>query len=80
MLLGSLTNITFNNLMLQEVETLQLSHGEQGLMYISYIVNAMVADDLAMQGARAWAAMVLTKLSWNILASAPDGQLDCLIV
>ena len=50
----------------------------------SYIVNTKTPDamapcvvrswpDLTMQGARASAAMVLTKLSWNIPVSAPEG-------
>ena len=37
------------------------------------LVNTMVVDDMAMQGARASAAMVLTYLSWNILVSLPKG-------
>ena len=32
----------------------------------------MVADDLAMQGARASAAMVLMKSAWNVQTSAPN--------
>ena len=38
-----------------------------------YSDNIMAADDLATQGARASVAMVLPKLSWNILLSAPQG-------
>ena len=37
------------------------------------MVNTMATDDLATQGARASAAMVLTTFCWNILASAPEG-------
>ena len=37
-----------------------------------YIVNIIVADDLATQGAKASAAMVLTYFSRNIPASAPE--------
>ena len=36
------------------------------------MVNTMDSHDLAMQGARASAAMVLTQSSQNILASAPE--------
>ena len=35
----------------------------------------MAADDLIMQGARASAAMVLTKFARNIPGSAPEGLL-----
>ena len=38
-----------------------------------YIYNTMAADDLAMQGARASAAILLIWLSWNIPPSIPDG-------
>ena len=40
---------------------------------LSNIVNNMAADDLAMQGARVSAAMILTLSFWNILTPAPDG-------
>ena len=40
---------------------------------LSYLVNIMPTDDLAMQGAWASAAIILTYLSWNILDSMPDG-------
>ena len=33
----------------------------------------MVTDDLVMQRAKVSAAMLLTKLSWNIPVSAPEG-------
>ena len=39
--------------------------------YVSYIVNAMAADGLATQWARASTAMILTYLSQNIPVSAP---------
>ena len=39
---------------------------------LSYIVDTMAADNLVMQGARASAHMVLTLLSQNMSASAPD--------
>ena len=38
-----------------------------------FVVNTMVADDLATQGVRVLAAMILTYFSWNIPASASDG-------
>ena len=37
----------------------------------SCISNAMAADVLVMQGAKASAAIILTLWSWNILVSAP---------
>ena len=37
-----------------------LAHGRQGVVCQTYIVNTMAADDLATQGARSLAAMVLT--------------------
>ena len=40
---------------------------------LSYIVNTMDTDDLAMQGARASAEMLSYQFSWNILVSAPEG-------
>ena len=40
--------------------------------YLFCIFNAMVADSLAAQRARASAAMVLTKISWNIPISVPQ--------
>ena len=33
--------------------------------YLVYIVNIIASDDLAMEGARASAAMILTLLSWD---------------
>ena len=51
--------------MAQVVES--LSHKRQGR--VDPGVNTMAADDLAMQGARASAAMVLTSLTQNILIS-----------
>ena len=41
---------------------------------VLYIFNAMVADDLVMQGARVSAAMVPTQVFQNILVSAPDPE------
>ena len=47
------------------------------LLEVEYlIVNIMAVDGLAMQWARALAAMILTKFSKNILASTP-GELNC---
>ena len=42
-------------------------------LHVSSIVNAMAADGLATQGARASAAIVLTLLSQNIPTSASEG-------
>ena len=42
--------------------------------HLYYIFIIMVADDLAMQGAMASAAMVLTRVSPNIPVSAPEGH------
>ena len=50
-----------------------LPYRGQGLIF-SCILNTMAADDLAMQGARPWTAIVMTYFSWNILISAPKGQ------
>ena len=36
----------------------------------------MVADDLAMQGDRTSAAMVLTELAWNFMVSAIAGLME----
>ena len=38
---------------------------------LSYMFNTMAADDLATQGARSSAAMILTHFSYDILSSAP---------
>ena len=43
------------------------------LTYLYFTVNAMAADVLATQGARASAGMVLTQFFCNIPVSAPDG-------
>ena len=40
------------------------------MMHLCIIVNTMAADDLAVQGAMASAAMVLPQFSWNIPMSA----------
>ena len=37
-----------------------------------HTVNTVAADDLVIEAATALAAMVLTKLAWNILVSAPQ--------
>ena len=42
------------------------------MWHLYYIVNSMNADDLATQGARPSAAMVLTYFSQNIPISAPE--------
>ena len=42
----------------------------------SCVIIIMIADDLAIQGARASVATILTWLSWNIPVSAPDGGND----
>ena len=58
--------LSFLNIdMAQVVEILPC--GKQGTIYK---VNTMAADDLATQGARASAEMVLTMSSWNTLVSA----------
>ena len=43
------------------------------MTHLLFVVNAMAADDLAMEEARASAAIELTYFSWNILVSAPEG-------
>ena len=40
---------------------------------LSYIVNTIVADDLALQGARSSATLVMSSFSRDILASVPEG-------
>ena len=50
------------------------------MTYLSYVVNTMAADDLATKGARASAAMVLTSFTGNILASAPESEINSLIL
>ena len=52
-------------------------HG-RAKFYQYYAANAMAADDLATQGARALAAMVVVKFSQNIQGSAPDGSQEFL--
>ena len=52
-------------------ETLQSSL--IGKNFMLYTVNIMAADDLAIQGTRSSAAMVLTELAWNNPVSAPEG-------
>ena len=47
------------------------SHSWKTGTFIFHIVNIIVADDLAMPGARVSATMVLTKFSQNDLSSAP---------
>ena len=42
-------------------------------LYLSWIVNTMAADTLAMQVARVSAAMVLTHFPWNNGALEPEG-------
>ena len=37
--------------------------------HLSSLFNIMTADGLATEGAKAWAVMVLTQLSWSILVS-----------
>ena len=39
-----------------------------------YIVNIIAPDEMAMQGARASARLVLTCFSWYISVSAPQGS------
>ena len=43
----------------------------KGKIYLSNTVNTLTADDLAIQGARAWSTMVLTyfALNWPVLPS-----------
>ena len=45
--------------------------------YIVHICNLMASDGLLTQWARASPVMVLTKLSWNIPFSAPEGAPQC---
>ena len=54
---------------MQVVET--FPGGRQGL-FLSQIVNIMSPDDLVTQGARAWAARLLTLFSLNIPVSASE--------
>ena len=49
---------------------------EHGLFYV---VSTMAVDVLAKQVTRASAAMVLNKISQNILTSAPQGLTECLL-
>ena len=48
-----------------------LTHNRQEPVY--HTVNNMAAYDLALQGAKASVAMILTYLSWNIPDSLPEG-------
>ena len=61
--------------MTQVAET--LPHDWQAHLYIT--TNSIAVDDLATQGARASAAMVLIWFSWNILNSVSEGLL-CQII
>ena len=61
-----------NTEMAEVVETLPCER--QGPIYPT--VNSMVAGDLATQGTRSSAAMVLTKLTWNILVWGPEGLMS----
>ena len=50
--------------------------GVQGLVHAigsSYVVIIIAADDLAMQGAKAFAVMALSYLSQNSQYSLPEG-------
>ena len=47
-------------------------NARQGGTCMFYIVSAMSAECLAMQGVRASAALSWTKFSWNILVLVPE--------
>ena len=43
---------------------------------LTWTVNIIIADYLAVQGTRALIGMILTQLSWNIKFSAPEGLMN----
>ena len=46
------------------------------ILTVYYTVNIMVADDLALQGVQAWAAILLTYFSQNIQIVPPEVSID----
>ena len=49
-------------------------------VHSSYMANAIVSDGLVMKAAKTSASMVLTKFSWNILASVSNKTAENLYV